>query len=180
MTRLSHLTWRLALLLPLTLLFGCSSMTTSSPRTVQSLDLDRYMGRWYVIAHTPYFLERGKVATYDTYARRPDGKMTNNFTFRKGTFDAPEKTWEGVAWIANPTTQAEWKVQFIWPLSTSYFVHEVDPNYQWAVVGTGKDVAWILSRERQMSASIYDELIKRVAFHGYDAGKMAKIPQPEN
>jgi apolipoprotein D and lipocalin family protein len=45
-----------------------------------------------VISHVPYFLEKGKVATYDTYARRSDGKLVNNFTFREKSFDAPEKT----------------------------------------------------------------------------------------
>ena len=73
-----------------TLLVGCASSSKLPPlRTVPFVDLERYTGRWYVIANIPYFLERGKVASYDTYARRPDGTFTNDFTFRRGTFDAP-------------------------------------------------------------------------------------------
>jgi hypothetical protein len=72
-----------------TLLVGCASSPKLPPlRTVPFVDLERYTGRWYVIANIPYFLERGKVASYDTYARRPDGTFTNDFTFRRGTFDA--------------------------------------------------------------------------------------------
>jgi adenine/guanine phosphoribosyltransferase-like PRPP-binding protein len=65
-------------------LSACSTMPKACPATVARVDLDRYLGRWYVISHVPYFLEKGKVATYDTYARRPDGKLVNNFTFRPG------------------------------------------------------------------------------------------------
>ena len=78
---------------------------------VDYVDLDRYLGRWYVIANIPYFLEQGKVASYDTYSRRPDGKLGNDFTFRKGNFEAPEKTWHGVGEIINKETNAEWKIR---------------------------------------------------------------------
>ena len=28
-----------------------------------NVDLDRYMGKWYIIANIPYFAEKGKVAS---------------------------------------------------------------------------------------------------------------------
>ena len=63
-------------LLTAILLSGCA--TTKPPlKTVTKVDLGRYMGRWYVIANIPYSLERGKVASYDTYARQADGRMVN-------------------------------------------------------------------------------------------------------
>lgn len=92
---------------------GCSSPALPPLRTVGHVDMDRYLGRWYVIANIPYFLENGKVASYDTYAKRPDGKLDNIFTFRPGGLNAPEKSWHGTAWVTNTTTNAEWKVRFI-------------------------------------------------------------------
>ena len=70
-------------------LSGCVMTQKSRPNTVTSVDLDRYLGRWYVISNIPYFLEHGKVASYDTYAFRPDGKLTNDFTFRRYTVNGP-------------------------------------------------------------------------------------------
>jgi len=148
-------------------------------RTVDHVDMDRYVGRWYVIANIPYFLEKGKVASYETYAKRPDGKLVNNFTFRKDSFDAPEKTWHGSAWVVNKTTNAEWKVRFVWPFTSTYLVLELDPDYKWAVVGTpGRGLLWILARDRQLPEATYDAIIDRIRAQGYDPSVIAKVPQP--
>ncbi|MDI1318740.1 MAG: lipocalin family protein, partial [bacterium] len=138
--------------IPVSLLFlaGCATQGTP-PATVASVDLDRYMGRWYVISHVPYFLERGKVASYDTYARRPDGRLTNNFTFREKTLESPEKTWAGVARVVEGTGNATWKVSFVWPVSVTYKIFLLDADYRWAVVGTADaGLLWVLARDRQL------------------------------
>jgi apolipoprotein D and lipocalin family protein len=161
-------------------LTGCTTMNKQPPlRTVDYVDMDRYLGRWYVIANIPYFLEKGKVASYDTYAKRSDGKLVNDFTFRKGGLDAPEQTWHGVAWVVNTTTNAEWKVRFVWPLTATYLVLELDPDYRWAVVGTpGRGLLWILARDRQLSDATYAAILERIRAQGYDPAKIAKVPQP--
>jgi len=167
-------------LLVLFSLAGCSTMKTPPPHTVAHVDLDRYLGRWYVIANIPYFLENGKVASYDTYAKRPDGKMDNIFTFRKGSFDAPEQSWNGTARVTNLATNAEWKVGFIWPVTSTYLVLELDPDYRWAVVGTpGRGLLWILARERQLSAADYEHILGLIEQQGYDRTKIVPVPQPK-
>jgi apolipoprotein D and lipocalin family protein len=167
------------LLLPL-LLVGCASAPKAPPlRTVAHVDLERYVGRWYVIANIPYFLEKGKVASYDTYARRPDGTLVNDFTFRKGDFDASEKTWHGSAWVVNTQTNAEWKVRFVWPFTATYLVLELDPDYRWAVVGTpGRGLLWVLARERQLDDATYAAILERIRAQGIDPAKVVKVPQP--
>ncbi len=162
------------------LLAGCVSSGTKEPlRTVSRVDLDRYSGRWYVIANIPYILEKGKVASYDTYGIRPDGRLQNDFTFRKGSFDAPEQTWKGVAWIHNPATNAEWRVQFIWPFRVTYLVIDLDPEYRWAVVGhPSRNYLWVLARERSLSGDVYRGILDRAAAQGYDASRILPVPQP--
>ena len=159
-------------------LAGCA--TAPEPlRTVPKLDLSRYLGNWYVIANIPYFLEKGKVASYDTYAMRPDGRMDNIFTFRKGTLDAPEKSWHGVAWVVNHDSNAEWKVRFLWPFTSTYLVLELDPDYQWAVVGTpGRGLLWVLARQRHLETPVYRDILKRIAAQGYDTNRLVLVPQP--
>lgn len=159
-------------------LAGCA--TPQAPlRTVPQVDLHRYLGNWYVIANIPYFLEKGKVASYDTYAMRPDGRMDNIFTFRKGALDAPEKSWHGVAWVVNHESNAEWKVRFLWPFTATYLVLELDPDYQWAVVGTpGRDLLWVLARQRHLDTATYQDILKLVALQGYDTNRLALVPQP--
>ena len=110
---------------------------------------------------------------------RPDGRMGNVFTFRKGSFDAPEKSWHGVAWVVDKESNAEWKVQFIWPFTATYLVLELDPDYRWAVVGTPKrKLLWVLARDRQLNGSTYAEILQRIAAQGYDTNRLALVPQP--
>lgn len=161
---------------------GCASATNLPPlRTVSSVDLDRYSGRWYVIANIPYFLERGKVASYETYTRRPDGKIDNGFTFRRDSLTAPEKTWNAVATVKNTTTNAEWAVQFVWPFSADYRVIDLDPDYRWAVVGhPSRDLLWVLARDRQLPDALYNTIVARTATQGYDPARITKVPQLTN
>ena len=164
------------------LLVGCASTAKHAPpRTVPFVDLERYTGRWYVIANIPYFLERGKVASYDTYARRPDGTFTNNFTFRRDNFTSPEVTWHGTAKVTNTTTNAEWAVQFIWPFASDYLVIDLDPDYRWAVIGhPSRKLLWVLARDRKLPDDVYAAIVQRTASQGYDPAQITKVPQPEN
>lgn len=159
---------------------GCSTVKKPLPATVPSVDLDRYMGRWYVISHVPYFLEKGKVASYDYYERRPDGKLVNNFVFREKTVDGPEKTWEGVAWVIDERTNATWKVRFVWPFSVTYKILALDPDYRWAVVGT-KDASllWVLARERRLAPELYEAALAEALAKNIDVSRLAFVPQPE-
>ena len=160
---------------------GMAGCATSQPplRTVPHVDMSRYLGNWYVIANIPYFLEKGKVASYDTYSMRPDGRMDNIFTFRKGSLDAPEQSWHGVAWVVNRTSNAEWKVRFIWPFTATYLVLELDPQYQWAVVGTpGRNLLWVLARDRHLTEATYAQILNQIAAQGYDTNRLALVPQP--
>ncbi len=177
--------FRFAPLLPsalAVLLFaGCVTGKQSLPAPVAAVDLDRYMGRWYVISHTPYFLEKGKVASYDTYARRPDGKLTNNFTFREKTVDGPEKTWTGTARVIDPVSNAVWKVSFIWPVSVTCKIFALDADYRWAVVGTNDGgLLWVLSRERQLPAATYAAILAGLQARGLAAATLALVPQPQS
>jgi apolipoprotein D and lipocalin family protein len=161
------------------LLAGCATTARLPLRTVPHVDLNRYMGDWYVIANIPYVLENGKVATLDRYAPRPDGRMDNIFIFRKGSFDAPEQQWHGISWVHNRETNAEWRVQFIWPFRVPYLVIDLDPDYHWAVIGhPSRNYFWILARARSLPDDVYRGILERAAGQGYDTSRIAKVPQP--
>src|SRR3954469_15706234 len=159
---------------------GCTTMAKSKSdlSTVSSVDLERYLGRWYVISHTPNFLEKGKVGTADNYSRRPDGKLQADFSFRKGSLDQPEQEWKGVATIVNAQSNAEWKVQLLWPFSADYLILELDPEYRWAVVASrGGKWLWVLARETSLPAPTYVDLLKRIEARGLDAMNLESVPQ---
>ena len=159
-------------------LAGCATMPPLT-RTVAHVDLNRYLGKWHVIANIPYVLEKDKVATYDTYSLRPDGRMDNIFTFRKGSLDAPEKSWHGVAWVVNRESNAEWRVRFLWPFYSTYLVLELDPQYRWSVVATpGHKLLWVLARDPQLDETTYAKILQRIGAQGYDTNRLHQVPQP--
>lgn len=166
----------------LVLLASLTQCTTPMKRpaltTVPHVDLTRYAGDWYVFAHIPYSLEKGKVGTLDRYVMRPDGKMDNIFLFRRGNLAAPLEQWKGVAWVHNRETNAEWRVQFIWPLRVPYLIIDLDPDYQWSVVGyPNRKLAWVLSRKPVLDEATYQAILKRMAMQGYNPAALAKVPQ---
>lgn len=147
-------------------------------KTVPHVDLQRYAGDWHVFAHIPYSLEKGKVGTLDRYVLRPDGKMDNIFLFRRGSLEAPLEQWKGVAWVHNRETNAEWRVQFIWPFRLPYLVIDLDPDYQWSVVGyPNRKLAWVLTRKPTLDEPTYQAILKRMTAQGYDASRLVKVPQ---
>jgi apolipoprotein D and lipocalin family protein len=159
---------------------GCASTSASKPplKPVAHLDLPRYMGKWYVYANIPYSLENGKVGTYDNYALRPDGKIQNDYHFHPGTLDAPEKKWSGTATVFDKTTNAEWRIQFIWPLTSPYLVIGLDPNYQWSLIGyPSRDKLWVLTRSTHLSDSTYKAILAQAAAQGYDVSKVQRVLQ---
>lgn len=147
---------------------------------VSHVDLPRYMGRWYVIYHVPNFMEKGKVATADTYTLLPDGTLRDVYTFRKHTFDGPERQWSGKGWVIDAETNALWKVRLFWPFKAGYRILELDPNYLWAVASTDSgSLFWVLSRTPTLDDVNVQTIRARLARRGLDPTKLEAVPQPD-
>ena len=129
-------------------------------RPVAHVDLSRYMGDWYVIANIPYFAEKNCYDSIESYALRPDGKIDNQFTCRKNSFEAPlERKASAVA-------------------SVKYVILDLDPNYQWVLVGhPSRSYGWVMSRSKTMDEALYQRILQSAAAQGYDTAKFAKVPQ---
>lgn len=170
---------RIAAVLVLLTAQGCAMLGPTKPLpTVDRVDLDRYMGQWYVIANIPYFGERGNVAGRAIYRPREDGRMDDIYIYRKGSFEAPEEQMEGVAWVVDTDSNAQWKVRFYWPLSFGYYIVGLDEDYQWSMVGhPTRNYAWIMAREPVMDEDLYQSLLERFETLGYDASRLLKVPQ---
>ncbi len=145
---------------------------------VPSVDLTRYAGRWYEIARLPNRFQRDCASdTTATYTLRPDGKITVLNECR--TAAGRVKSAKGTARVADskgPNTKL--KVTFFWPFSGNYWIIDLDPEYRWAVVGEpGRDYLWILSREPQLDAELYHQIVERAKQRGFDTGKLVKTRQ---
>lgn len=57
--------------------------------TVDNVDLNRFMGDWYVIASIPTFIEKDAFNAVESYRLDDDGTVATKFKFNKGSFDGP-------------------------------------------------------------------------------------------
>jgi apolipoprotein D and lipocalin family protein len=147
---------------------------------VDAVDLDRYLGRWYEIASYPAWFQKNCTAVTADYALREDGLIEVVNSCRKGSLDGKLKKAKGRAKVVDTETNAKLKVSFFGPFWGPYWIIDLDPEYQWAVVGApNRKYLWILSRSPQMDQELYDKIIARLPAMGYDPAGLNMTLQPE-
>lgn len=166
------------LLACLALLAGCQT-TPARPslQTVERVELQRFMGDWYVIAHIPTFVEKGAYNAVESYRLNDDGTIATTFTFNQDALDGPPKTYTPKGFVYNTATNAEWGMQFVWPVKAQYKIVYLDENYQQTIVARDqRDYVWILARTPQISPTDYESLVTRIRAMGYDINLLRRVP----
>jgi apolipoprotein D and lipocalin family protein len=157
---------------------GCSSIPHPPVPLEESVDLERFMGDWYVIACIPTFIERDAWNAVESYRLDPDGTIATTFTFREGGFDGPEKRYTPRGFVVDRRSNAVWGMQFVWPIKADYRVAYLSDDYAQTVIAREqRDYVWIMARTPQLSEPEYARLTEFVASMGYDLSKLRKVPQ---
>ena len=141
------------------------------------LELQQVMGDWYVIAHTPWFGERGRVASRITYA--PDGadRVRMLRSWRLG-FSQPVESDDAVARAREGTGNRVWTLRLLGVLPSKLRILEVADDNSWMLIrAEGRDHAWILSRTAVVGDEQYRELEDRIAAHGVNTDKLRRVAQ---
>lgn len=147
-------------------------------RTVQNFELEKYFGKWYEIARFPHSFEKGLVGVTATYSIRADGKIKVVNQGYKNSLDGKSKTAIGKAYIPNTKDPAKLKVSFFLFFYGDYFILELDPDYQWVLIGSSSDkYLWILSRTPQLDPFIIEQLLIKAKIRGYDTDQLIFVPQ---
>ncbi len=146
--------------------------------TVDHVDLERFMGDWYVIANIPTFLEKGAHNAVESYELEPDGSIATTFVFRKDGFDGEEKVYRPRGFVTNTETNAVWGMRFVWPIKADYRIVFLREDYSLTVIGRNKrDFVWIMARTPTISDEDYQQMLDLVESMGYDMSKVEKVPQ---
>ena len=148
--------------------------------TVESVDLKRFMGDWYVIANIPTFLEREAYNAIESYALDEEGNVPTTFTFNKGSFDGPLKTYNPKGFIRDKKTNALWGMQFVWPIKADYRIVYLSEDYKQTIIAhKARNYVWFMARTPQVSESDYKAAVKRIEELGYNVSKIRKVPQQD-
>lgn len=165
------------------ILLSCSKMNKMEnidTSTVESVDLNRYLGTWYEIARFPHSFEKGLVGVTANYSFRKDGKIRVLNQGYKGTLDGKFSQAEGKAKVPDPKNTSRLKVSFFLFFYGDYYVLELDEDYQWAMIGSSSpNYFWILSRTPQMDPEVYQMLLDNAEKRGYDLAPLIEVDQPK-
>jgi apolipoprotein D and lipocalin family protein len=164
-------------LVTLTFMLAACSSTPDIP-VAERVDLERFMGDWYVIANIPTSPEKGAHNAVESYRLDRDGTIATTFTFREGSFDGPEKVMRPRGFVRDHQSNAIWGMQFVWPIKAEYLVAHVDADYTETIIARSRrDYVWIMARTPQIPEADFARLKQQVADLGYDTGKLERVPQ---
>jgi len=162
------------LLVILFILPGHVSGKEERMKTVDYVDINKYMGKWYSIASIPQTFDRQCVAgTTAEYSLLGDGtvEVINSCLKKDGSLSRAK----GRAWVVDENTNAKLKVSFFLSslkldfLSGDYWVIDLGPDYEYAVVGhPSREYGWILSRTPELPEETLAGIIQRLEAQGYD------------
>ncbi len=137
---------------------------------VPYVELEKYLGKWYEIAHLPTRFQKGCTDTTATYNLSEDGNISVlNECIRKGKV----KQTKGKAKVVDKNYGAKLKVTFFWPFYGDYWIIDLGKDYDYAVVGTpNRKYLWILSRTPRMEDNLFFQLIESVKSKGFDVNNL--------
>ena len=158
------------------LLAACQS--PAPLQAVDHVDLERFMGDWYVIASIPTFLEKGAHNAVESYRLDEDSTIATTFTFRQDGFDGALKTYRPRGFVRDTESNAVWGMQFVWPFKGDYRVIYLDEDYTTTVIGREKrDYVWLMARAPQLSPEDYRYAVTVIDEAGYDTALLQRVPQ---
>lgn len=174
----------LSLMLVLLSAFTVFAQDTNSVKTVESVDLDKYVGKWFEIARYPNKFQKKCVGeTTATYTIKEDKtlEVLNECLKENGK----KMSAKGKAKIVDEKTNAKLEVRFapgflsflpqVWG---DYWILELEKDYNYAVVGDPKrEYLWILSRTPELDTKIYENILDKIEKQGFNPNKLIKTPQ---
>ena len=146
--------------------------------TVNNLDIERFMGKWYVISTIPNFIEKGCENAYDIYTFNLDGTIDVLYYAIK---DGEEFTIQQNGEIIDKVNNSTWKMRFTKPYipfyRAPYEVIILDDEYDYMVVGyPDNEYGWIMSREYNMDEKLYQEILNILELDfGYKKESFKKV-----
>ncbi|OTG85265.1 hypothetical protein B9T31_12355 [Acinetobacter sp. ANC 4558] len=160
-----------------------SHSETKIPEAVSKIDIQKYVGKWYEIAHIPMYFQRKCVAnTTAQYSINPNNTLSVLNSCRTSSNEVIAA--KGIAYPQN-TGNSKLKVSFLpkglrWVPFTKgdYWILRIDPDYKVALIGgPTNEYLWILSRTPTIDEAIYKSYLETAEQYGYDISKLNKTPQ---
>ena len=148
-------------------------VSNEAVKTVSSVDLNRYLGKWYEIYRLPNWFEDEDCQTVTAeYSLRDDGHVKVLNTCYKAN---KKQEAIGIAKVVEGSNNAKLKVSFFRPFYGDYWVLDLASDYSWVLIGepSGK-YFWILARDKSLSPALEATLLSKAEKLGYSRKDLVK------
>lgn len=140
--------------------------------TVNFVDINKYSGVWYEqYRYSNSFEDDNCTDVKAVYALNEEGIKVTNSCF----VNSKKKIANGIAKVVDSKTNSKLKVSFFWPFYGSYWIVDLDENYNWAIVSSDNaDYLWVLTRDKFISDDHRNFLLDRVTKLGFNKNLLIK------
>ena len=164
-------------LLLILLIFMSFIKGAETMKTVEFVDLEKFMGKWFVIALVPNMIEKGATNSSDTYVLNEDGTIDITYNAIK---DGKQRQIKQKGTVVNQSSNAEWTIQMRKPfvpfMKFPFKIVYVDENYEYMAVGYPKNtMGWIMGRSSSLSEEDYNKIINSLIELGYTADQFELV-----
>ena len=151
---------------------SCSGTRSEEIKTAEGVDIIRYMGVWHEIARLPNSFENADLRDPKAaYVLEADNTVR---VVNSGVdADGKRRYVEGRAYAPDKSDFSKLRVSFFWPFYGDYYILELDPDYNWALVGgRDKQYLWLLSRSATLPQTTLSRILSLARQRGYDTSKL--------
>jgi lipocalin len=141
---------------------------------VCNVDIDKYMGVWYEIARLPHFFEREMERVTATYTKIGKSKVS---VVNQGYRNGKKKVARGNAKVMDLSCLGKLGVSFFPLVRSPYYIIHLDKDYRFAVVTSGKDYLWFLSRTPHIEDSLYGWFVSFAQEKGFSVEQLIRVQQ---
>jgi len=159
---------------------ACSHTQEKPIPLAEKVDLNRFMGDWYVVANIPTFIEEGAHNAIESYAMNEDGSIATTFTFNQDSFDGELKIYKPTGFVSEHNN-SQWGMQFIWPIKAEFLIAYLSDDYQHTIIArSARDYLWVMSRSPDIDDALYQSLVQRSVDMGYAREQIQKVPHKQS
>ena len=154
---------------------GCTSQPI---KTADKIDINKFMGKWYVLGGRFTSFEKDVYNATEIYKLDPDeDNIDIDFKYNKGSFNGQVKSIPQRGEVYNKTTKTHWKIKVFWPLKFSYLIVAVADDYSWTAIGVpDQDYLWIMARDYNNPEATIATVTKKLNEIGYDSTIKVTVP----
>lgn len=159
-------------------LFAALPAAAGMAQPVAHIEPTAMMGRWYEVARLPNSIQHNCQAGASDWTRTGEGFAVVQ-SCHKGSPDGPLSEWKARARVADPVSNAKFKMSFFGGLvSQEYWVLDQRADEGWLILSThdGKYL-WLMSQKPTLPPAVRSAAVARIKQLGFDVGRL-EFPLP--